>query len=130
MNRDIMIACGLHREVAHVDAGLCATCNDKPELFRDDLSRKEYSISGMCQTCQDDVFGIKEDYQMLKQDATWEQIQNAWDRMSHNQKAIVAARFDRNLKKSRPDIHSKLTDDQPTVRKQGQYDQIHSGSTS
>ena len=54
---------------------------------------------------------------MLKQYATWEQIQNAWDCMSHNQKAIVAARFDRNLKKSRPDIYAKLTDDQPTVRK-------------
>ena len=25
--------------------------------FRDDLSRKEYSISGMCQDCQDEVFG-------------------------------------------------------------------------
>ena len=25
--------------------------------FRDDLSRKEYSISGLCQDCQDKVFG-------------------------------------------------------------------------
>ena len=25
--------------------------------FRDDLSRKEYSISGMCQDCQDVLFG-------------------------------------------------------------------------
>lgn len=25
--------------------------------FRDDLSRKEYSISGLCQDCQDEVFG-------------------------------------------------------------------------
>ena len=25
--------------------------------FRDDLSRKEYSISGLCQNCQDEVFG-------------------------------------------------------------------------
>jgi len=24
--------------------------------FRDDLSRKEYTISGLCQTCQDAVF--------------------------------------------------------------------------
>lgn len=35
----------------------CMTC-DKPNLdFRDPLSRKEYQISGMCQTCQDSVFG-------------------------------------------------------------------------
>ena len=26
--------------------------------FRDDLSRKEYSISGLCQDCQDKVFGV------------------------------------------------------------------------
>ena len=25
--------------------------------FRDDLSRKEYSILGLCQDCQDQVFG-------------------------------------------------------------------------
>ena len=29
----------------------------KPEDFRDDLSRKEFAISRMCQTCQDDTFG-------------------------------------------------------------------------
>jgi hypothetical protein len=26
--------------------------------FRDDLSRKECSISGLCQNCQDKVFGV------------------------------------------------------------------------
>jgi hypothetical protein len=29
--------------------------------FRDDLSRKEYQISGMCQRCQDDIFGADEE---------------------------------------------------------------------
>lgn len=28
-----------------------------PVSFRDALSKKEYSISGMCQQCQDKVFG-------------------------------------------------------------------------
>lgn len=28
--------------------------------FRDDLSRKEYTISGLCQECQDAVFGGEE----------------------------------------------------------------------
>jgi hypothetical protein len=32
-----------------------------PELFRDDLSRREYAISGLCQTCQDEVFMSDED---------------------------------------------------------------------
>ena len=27
------------------------------EDFRDDLSRREYKISGLCQSCQDDIFG-------------------------------------------------------------------------
>jgi uncharacterized CHY-type Zn-finger protein len=29
--------------------------------FRDTLSRKEYGISGMCQACQDDIFGTEEE---------------------------------------------------------------------
>ena len=45
---------------------------------------------------------------MLKQNATWEQIQIAWSDLSHKEKVTVAARFNRNLKKYRPDIHAKL----------------------
>ena len=39
--------------------GACATCGTEVEesSFRDDLSRKEYEISGMCQEGQDGVFG-------------------------------------------------------------------------
>jgi hypothetical protein len=45
----------------------CPTCGEKPQKvegfdgdffgFRDKLSAKEYGISGMCQTCQDKIFG-------------------------------------------------------------------------
>ena len=37
----------------------CATCGNPvdPAEFRDKLSEKEYTISGMCQECQDSVFG-------------------------------------------------------------------------
>ena len=37
----------------------CPTCGKKirDEDFKDDLSRTEYGISGMCQSCQDSVFG-------------------------------------------------------------------------
>lgn len=36
---------------------VCVTCGNGIGEFRDVLSRKEYSISGMCQNCQDEVFG-------------------------------------------------------------------------
>lgn len=34
----------------------CVTCGKSAENFRDEISRREYSISGMCQACQDIVF--------------------------------------------------------------------------
>ena len=44
--------------------GLCPCCGIKinPETdFKDQLSIKEYTISGMCQKCQDSVFESEED---------------------------------------------------------------------
>ena len=45
--------------------GTCITCDEaqglKATSFRDDVSRKEYAISAMCQSCQDDVFGVSDD---------------------------------------------------------------------
>jgi len=42
--------------------GGCMTCDRLDEMtgedFRDALSMSEYRISGMCQECQDFVFGI------------------------------------------------------------------------
>jgi len=35
----------------------CPTCNNDIGEFRDEISKKEYKISGMCQKCQDEVFG-------------------------------------------------------------------------
>lgn len=35
----------------------CVLCGEDVGTFRDSLSEKEYGISGMCQSCQDDVFG-------------------------------------------------------------------------
>ena len=37
--------------------GNCMTCDATNVTFRDKLSIKEYTISEMCQTCQDSVFG-------------------------------------------------------------------------
>ena len=39
---------------------VCVSCKTPAFYFRDDLSKKEFSISGLCQICQDDVFGTEE----------------------------------------------------------------------
>ncbi len=36
---------------------ICSFCKESATEFRDGLSEKEYSISGLCQKCQDEVFG-------------------------------------------------------------------------
>ena len=35
---------------------ICPTCGQPVEYLKDDPSRREYLISGMCQACQDSVF--------------------------------------------------------------------------
>ena len=37
--------------------GSCPLCGQSAVSFRDELSVKEYRISGLCQSCQDQVFG-------------------------------------------------------------------------
>ena len=48
-----------------ISNGNCISCDEARDIkatsFRDDESRKEYSISGMCQSCQDDLFGVSDD---------------------------------------------------------------------
>lgn len=59
MNKEIMKAAGLSKEVELVEQGQCPTCQ-KPidaTTFRNDISLREFRISGMCQSCQDDFFG-------------------------------------------------------------------------
>ena len=50
--------------VKTISEGYCVSCDAKDikaTSFTDDLSRKEYAISGLCQSCQDDVFGVSDD---------------------------------------------------------------------
>jgi hypothetical protein len=35
----------------------CTWCGGQATEFRDPLSRKEFTISGFCQKCQDETFG-------------------------------------------------------------------------
>ncbi len=47
------------KEAARREAGLCPFCIEpvsKDSEFRDELSRKEFAISGLCQNCQDGFF--------------------------------------------------------------------------
>ncbi len=45
-------------EVKAVQSKKCPLCKDPIDMdgFKDVLSRKEYTISGMCQSCQDEIF--------------------------------------------------------------------------
>jgi hypothetical protein len=38
----------------------CVACGNEASKFHDDLSRKEYTISGRCQVCQDEMFGYSQ----------------------------------------------------------------------
>lgn len=57
---------GLFREVKRMQKtralGKCPFCGKPvdPNSFRDELSKREFQISGLCQKCQDDFFGADE----------------------------------------------------------------------
>ena len=59
MNQDLMKEAGFEKEIEKVNMGLCPFCNQpaKVEDFRNAISRREFKISGMCQKCQDKIFG-------------------------------------------------------------------------
>ncbi len=39
----------------------CPLCGKPPGEFKDELSKREFDISGMCQECQDKAFSGEED---------------------------------------------------------------------
>jgi hypothetical protein len=41
-------------------AGICVLCLLPATEFRDEISRREYDISILCQDCQDEVFAPEE----------------------------------------------------------------------
>lgn len=51
---------GQHRPTT-IRSNTCVWCKADAQEFRDELSRREYRISGLCQVCQDEVFGTDED---------------------------------------------------------------------
>jgi len=42
---------------ADKEKGLCPICYNPVGKFKDKLSEQEFHISGLCQKCQDSVFG-------------------------------------------------------------------------
>ncbi len=70
MNDNIMTQMGFGKEVEDVHNSICPACKNAvdPNSFRDDVSRREYKISGLCQTCQDEIFGSDEEIEDEYQD--------------------------------------------------------------
>ena len=67
MNEDLKKMLGLPPEaegpfdevMINLQLGNCPLCGNKPTTFRDQLSVKEFKVSGMCQDCQDQMFGVE-----------------------------------------------------------------------
>jgi len=57
MNEDIMRTLGFEEQLNSIHLGKCPFCKQDIGEFRDELSRKENKISGLCQGCQDNMFG-------------------------------------------------------------------------
>jgi uncharacterized CHY-type Zn-finger protein len=47
--------------IESVRGNKCVLCGQSSTEFRDELSRREFGISGTCQTCQDKVFDEPEE---------------------------------------------------------------------
>ncbi len=58
------------KRTTSIEGDICVACGAKapPESFTDEQSKKEYTISGMCQKCQDETFGEKPDEDDLDRD--------------------------------------------------------------
>jgi len=62
LNSDIMKQMGFGKEIDRKSRGACPFCGEKinPNEFKDELSKREFKISGLCQKCQDKTFGSEE----------------------------------------------------------------------
>jgi len=60
MNKELMKQAGFGDYVKDVENNRCPWCKKmiNMEHFRNELSKKEYMISGLCQRCQDSFFGV------------------------------------------------------------------------
>jgi transcription initiation factor IIE alpha subunit len=58
MNSDLVSMGGFAFALDLINEGKCPVCGEEVERedFKDELSRKEFDISGLCQGCQDKTF--------------------------------------------------------------------------
>lgn len=58
MNKSILRKAGFNEAIELSEKGKCPFCKKEVDLdgFKDELSKKEYEISGLCQVCQDETF--------------------------------------------------------------------------
>jgi len=56
--KEMLRQVGFEKEINNINLGLCPLCGKtvKEKDFKDKLSLKEFKISGMCQTCMDEIF--------------------------------------------------------------------------
>lgn len=61
MNKDIMRAMGFGEMVKLVEQGKCPFCKEevKMEDFEDELSKKDFEVTGLCQKCQNETYNGK-----------------------------------------------------------------------
>jgi len=54
---------GFDEEMKKLEKQICPLCDKKVNIndFRDNLSIKEFTISGLCQECQDKIFNETEE---------------------------------------------------------------------
>jgi hypothetical protein len=59
MHVKLMENLGFGAEIQQIKKGNCPMCHEPVDQseFRDQASVKEFGISGMCQSCQDKIFG-------------------------------------------------------------------------
>ncbi len=59
MNKEIMKEMGFSEHVDLVEQMKCPFCKKdiNQSDFRNEISKTEYTISGLCQNCQDEMFG-------------------------------------------------------------------------
>ena len=61
MNEGIMRSVGFGKQVDRMKAGKCSWCGKKAtaleKMNMDELTKKEFEISGLCEKCQKEIFG-------------------------------------------------------------------------
>lgn len=84
VNDFLSMLAGKDRE-ATIKADLCMFCDGPAKEFRTPMAWREYRISGMCQICQDRMYGYVDeegvDHRgMLQEDAAREEEQKYYDK--------------------------------------------------